>query len=90
MRILVGLLAVLWLTVSSVGVSAAVPPGSSYTWVQPGTAIVSTPFAQPPAWIFAFATRSASLPLSSYAWAQPGAAIVSTPFAQPPAWIPIG
>jgi len=90
MRILLGLLAVLFLVVPSVGASATARPGSSYAWAQPGTAIVSTPFAQPPAWIFAFATPSAPRPLSSYVWAQPGTAIVVTPFAQPPAWIPIG
>ena len=89
MRILQGLLVGLLLALSAVGASASGPPAPSYSWAQPGTAIASTPFAQPPAWIFTFATPSAPPLLSSYRWAQPGAAIVSTPFAQPPASIPV-
>jgi hypothetical protein len=68
--------------------AAAIPstPGSAYAWAQPGTAPVSTPNAQPPAWIPIGAT-AAFQPVSDYAWMQPGTAPVATPNAQPPAWI---
>jgi hypothetical protein len=90
MRILLGLVAVLCVTVASAGASAAVPPGSSYAWVQPGTAIVSTPFAQPPAWIFTDAAAPSPATPPGYAWVQPETAVAFTPFAQPPNWIPTG
>lgn len=91
MRILLAFfaLALLCLILPSVGATATVAPGSGYTWAQPGTALVSTPLAQPPAWVVAFATRPGLAPLTTYVWAQPGAAIATTPFAQPPASIPI-
>ena len=64
------------------------PPGSSYTWAQPGTAPIITQGAQPPAWI-PIGPAAAFHPVSGYAWAQPGTAPVITQDAQPPAWIPI-
>jgi len=65
---------------SAAGASASMPPGASYAWAQPGTAPVTTPFAQP-----AIPTASAVAPWAgmSYAWAQPRTAPVTTPFAQP-------
>ena len=76
MRILLGLLVVVCLAVVAAGASAAPPPGSSYVWVQPGTAIVSTPSAQPPASIAIFVAPPAPTALSAYRWAQPGTAAV--------------
>ena len=79
--------ACVFLLASAPAFGSAVPPGSSYVWSQPGTAPVSVPFAQPPAWILgAFAPTLP--PTSSYGWGQPGTAPVNTPDAQPPAWIP--
>ena len=86
---LVGAAVSVSLLASAPAVAVSVPPGSTYAWGQPGTAPVTVPFAQPPAWI-PIATTIPSPPASGYAWGQPGAAPVSTPFAQPPAWIPIG
>ncbi len=61
------------------------PAVSAYKWAQPGTTLVTTPHAQPPAWlgIGTQPTRPA-LATSSYRWAQPWSAPVSTPHAQPP------
>ena len=64
--------------------TAATPPGSDYAWAQPGTAPVSVPFAQPPAWIPIVCAWVCTPPGSDYAWAQPGTAPVSVPHAQPP------
>ena len=74
------------------GAATLLPPGSSYIWAQPGTAPVSTPFAQPPAWIPLAAPTSGAVPGVvdlAYAWAQPGTAPVNLPFAQPPASVPL-
>jgi len=70
---------------------ANVLPGAGYPWVQPGAAVVESPFVQPPAFVPITATVVVNTPLpgSSYVWAQPGAALVTVPFAQPPAWIPL-
>jgi hypothetical protein len=87
MRILQGLLVVMLFALSAAGASASAPPAPDYSWAQPGTAIVSTPDAQPPAWILTVTTPSTPKCLSAYDWAQPGTAIVNTPDAQPPAWI---
>jgi hypothetical protein len=70
---------------ASVAVALA-SQGSSYSWAQPGTAPVSTPFAQPPARILSpAAARVSAVALSSgYVWAQPGAVSASAPSAQLP------
>ena len=64
------------------------PPGAGYVWVQPGTALVSHPGAQPPAWV-SIGPVTAFHPVSAYRWAQPGTAPVAAPHAQPPASVPI-
>jgi len=47
--------------------------GSGYVWAQPGTALVTSPYAQPPAWIpigpLSFENPALG---SSYVLAQPG------------------
>ncbi len=67
------------------------PPGSGYQWAQPNCAPVTTPHAQPPAWIPA-AAQAVTMPApgSSYQWAQPNCAPVKTPYSQPPGGIPTG
>ena len=66
---------------------AASPPGSGYAWAQPGTAVVSAPYGQPPTWVPFALVAPESPAVSGYAWAQPHTAVVSVPDAQPPAWI---
>jgi hypothetical protein len=65
---------------------APLPPGSEYAWAQPGTAMVATPDAQPPAWIPIAAQPAYAVQGMDYAWAQPGTA----PVDQPPASVPTG
>lgn len=75
-----------------VGVTASaspIVPGSDYVWAQPGTAAVTTPYAQPPAWIPVAPSWTSMYPVTDYVWAQPGTAAVTTPHSQPPASIPI-
>jgi hypothetical protein len=71
--------------------ASSLPPCAGYVWVQPWTAPVDTPYAQPPAWIQISApVLNVAVPGSSYEWTQPGMPPVDTPCAQPPAWIPTG
>jgi len=80
--------AVVGLGIAPVPPAMSSPAGSAYVWAQPGTAPVSTPHAQPPAWI-PIGPVTAFHPVSGYTWAQPGTATVSAAHAQPPARIPI-
>jgi hypothetical protein len=70
------------LTFAIASVGAAVP-GSSYQWQQPGTAPVTTPYAQPELQYTAVPVLGAQYAHLGYSWAQPGTAPVSTPHAQP-------
>ena len=81
------------------GALAASLPGSDYAWAQPGTAIATVPFSQPPAsipiavapaWAIATSGASVAIPGSDYIWAQPGTSVTDVPYSQPPAWIPAG
>ncbi len=78
--VLLAALAALVSVLSAAGASASTLPRANYAWAQPGTAPVTTPYAQP-----AIPTATAAAPWAgmSYAWAQPGTAPVTTPFAQP-------
>ena len=67
---------------ASASVGAAVP-GSSYHWQQPGTAPVTTPYAQPELPYTAVPVLGPQYAYSGYSWAQPGTAPVYTPHAQP-------
>jgi hypothetical protein len=64
--------------------SASVLPRSSYQWLQPGCASVTTLNAQPPASIPIAAPSVTPSPGSDYRWMQPGCAPVDTAYAQPP------
>jgi hypothetical protein len=80
---------VLGLALGSAPVAAVAPlPGTDYLWVQPGTALVNNPHAQPSAWV-QIGPAPAFHPVSAYDWAQPGTAPVVTAHAQPPASVPI-
>jgi hypothetical protein len=53
--------------------SAASPVSTSYVWAQPGTVLLASPFAQPPAWIVTApkVVTLRELPiLTTYPWAQ--------------------
>jgi hypothetical protein len=76
---IVGAAALMFATAS---VGGAVP-GSSYHWQQPGTAPVTTPYAQPDLQYTAVPLLGLQYAHSGYSWAQPGTAPVYTPHAQP-------
>jgi hypothetical protein len=78
------------LAAAAVALSATGAPPVTYQWQQPGTAPVTTPFAQPPAWIpLAELPATPAAAAGGYQWQQPGTAPVTTPSAQPPVWIPL-
>ena len=65
-------------------IGSSTPPGGEYAWAQPGCAVVSTPYAQPPAWIPIIAAQAPPVvPGSDYVWPQPGGPLLSVPCAQP-------
>ncbi|HET7568901.1 MAG TPA: hypothetical protein VFJ91_12990 [Gaiellaceae bacterium] len=64
------------------------PPGASYPWAQPGTALPTATCTQPPASV-PIAPAPAAAPGCSYEWAQPGTLALQTVSTQPPAWVPI-
>jgi hypothetical protein len=70
---------------TAVAPASTSPAGSGYVWAQPGTAPLSCPGAQLPAWLPLEAPAAMPiLPGSGYVWQQPGTAPVSCPHAQPP------
>jgi hypothetical protein len=70
--------------------AAGAPPGASYPWAQPDTALPTAVCAQPPATVpIVPVTATAPIPGCSYAWAQPGTAAALQDEAQPPAFVPV-
>lgn len=69
---------------------SAVPPTTSYHWVQPWCAPIVTPGANLPSTMPAGATPvQPPVPGADYHWAQPGCATHGTGAALPP-WMPVG